>query len=122
MRQTGKYYWAICCEGDAPETVYLSYDGYFYRNSLLTRFNPRSFYWVSEEPIEEPKIPLKLKDNHYYVVEIEGAVASHKVVGRWSSVYKCFSVDGYTYGEATVKVVGGPFTADELVKIKPINQ
>jgi len=120
MRQTNKYYWAKYTERSKPETVYLAADGNVYRTQFMCGEKISSFFYFSEEPIEEPKIPLKLKDNHYYVVGIELAVASHKVVGRWSSVYKCFSVDGYTYGEATVKVVGGPFTADELVQIKPI--
>jgi hypothetical protein len=120
MRQTDEYYWAKKFENSRPEVVWMNYDDSIFRSEYSNRCYASDFWWISDEPIQHPKIPLFLKDNHYYVVEIEGAVASHKVVGRWSSVYKCFSVDGYTYGEATVKVVGGPFTADELVQIKPI--
>jgi hypothetical protein len=118
MRQTNKYYWAKYTERSKPETVYLHADGSVYRTQFMCGEKISSFFYFSEEPIEEPKIPLFL--NHYYVIEIVGAVASHKVVGLWSSVYKCFSVDGYAYGEATVKVVGGPFTVEELVNIKPL--
>jgi predicted cation transporter len=120
MRQTDKYYWAKRFSKTKPEVVYLDSNSVVNRGNMAAKFYVGDFYWISEEPIEEPKISLKLKDNHYYVIDILGNIMFPTVLGRWSSVYECFSVDGYTYGEATVKVVGGPFTVEELVQIKPI--
>jgi hypothetical protein len=111
MRQTDKYYWAKRYATSEPEVVFFT--GWIH-----------DFYWVSDEPIPQPKIPLVLKDNHYYVIEISGNIMFPTVLGRWlgrwSCDYKCFVVDGGRYNEESVKVIAGPFTLDELVEFKPI--
>jgi hypothetical protein len=119
MRQHDAYYWATKSEKSKPEVVYINYDGSIFRSEYNGTHYVSDFWWISDEPIQHPKIPLFLRDNHYYVVEVDGATTHQKVVGRWSKAYKCFDVNGYTYSEENVKVVGGPFSVEELVKIKP---
>lgn len=60
MRQTDKYYCAKRFENSKPEVVWMSNDSYIYRENYLPLFSIEDFYWMSEEPIDEPKIPLKM--------------------------------------------------------------
>jgi hypothetical protein len=119
MRQTNKYYWAKRFPETKPEVVYLDSDGVVYRANMDTKFYVRYFYWVSEEPIEEPKIPLKLKDNHYYVIDIGN---NYQEVGIYFESTNNFQIIGSKlgFGACAVNVLGGPFTIEELVEFKPI--
>jgi len=115
MRQTDKFYWAKYTERSKPETVYLHADGSVYRTLFLEKVKISSFFYFSEEPIEEPKIPLVLKDNRYYVIQPPGLC---KVLGLHNQGR--FDVIGGFWRESDVNVIAGPFTIEELVEFKPI--
>jgi hypothetical protein len=118
MRQTGKYYWAKKVANYIPEVVYINLYDLIYRSQYDGHYHYSDFYWISDEPIEEPKIPLKLKDDSYYVIEVPGV--EKKIVSHWSGRYGSFFAKGFGYNKDKVKVIAGPFTIDELANLKPI--
>lgn len=118
MRQTDKYYWAKHFQTDPPEVILYHNSCLIYRMDGGGSYTHKNFYWISDEPIEEPKIPLVLKDNHYYVIQPWGL---RQMLGLHKK--GCFEVhEGMAafWRESDVNVIAGPFTLDELVEFKPI--
>jgi hypothetical protein len=116
MRQTDKYYWAKRYATSEPEVVFFASNYFFYSGGSKTDYWTDDFYWVSDEPIPQPKIPLVLKDNHYYVIQPWGLC---KMLGLHNQGR--FDVIGGFWRESDVNVIAGPFTIEELVGFKPIN-
>jgi hypothetical protein len=121
MRQTDKYYWAKRYATSQPEVVFFASNDFFYSAGYPDEANIYDFYWVSDEPIPQPKIPLVLKDNHYYVIQPPGLrqmLGLHNE-GRFE-VSAAFWRERYISGYGDVNVIAGPFTIEELVEFKPI--
>jgi len=115
MRQTDKYYWAKHFQTSQPEVILYHDSCLIYRMDGGGSYTHKNFYWISDEPIEEPKIPLVLKDNHYYVIQPWGL---RQMLGLHKK--GCFEVSAAFWRESDVNVIAGPFTLDELVEFKPI--
>ncbi len=115
MRQTDKYYWAKHFQTSQPEVILYHNSCLIYRMDGGGSYTHLNFYWISDEPIPQPKIPLVLKDNHYYVIQPWGLC---KMLGLHNEG-RFKAVSGFWSG-SSVSVIAGPFTIEELVEFKPI--
>ena len=129
MRQTNKFYWAKRFQGSTPEVVYInSEDGMVYRaynNSQSYNncpFFQDSFHWISNEPLEEPKITFE--NLCYYVIEVNHV---YRTVAKYCSETDIFEIMGsiqkYKADSKadSITVVSGPYSLAELTNNKRIN-
>ena len=116
MRKTNEHYWVKRYATTDPEVAFFASNLFFYSGGSSDRYRIDDFYWVSDEPIPQPKIPLVLKDNHYYVIKPHGL---RQMIGlKKKGLFEVSDVAFWR--ESDVNVIAGPFTIEELVEFKPI--
>jgi hypothetical protein len=120
MRQTNKYYWVKrfdTCKRN-KEVALLDDDGLFYRPGYSLGHNATAFSWISNEPVEEPKVTFE--NLCYYVVDVNGV---SRTLAKYYSENNVFEIMGSLQHLKPdyVVVISGPYSLAELTNNKRIN-
>lgn len=121
MSRKPGFYWAKHPEEYSEEVVEYrnrSGIGYFYRTMLERPYEECQFSWVDDEPIPHKKAPVKLVDGSYYVVHHPEDV-NFKLVVQYEYDY-FWRGDREKMRPSVCTIVSGPFTIEELSKLKPV--
>ena len=113
MRQPG-YYAAKFKGNESEEIVKIDEASHVWRIERHCYFFLSNFEWISDTPIGVEKMPVKLVHQHYYVVKKVG-----EFVAMWNEDFQKFVGQAQEHTRESVQVVSGPFSIEQLIKLKP---
>jgi hypothetical protein len=122
MRKPG-YYWAKR-RNHNEQIVEISNSGRVWITATEQYFCEADFEWISDTPIGVEKMPVNLLHDHYYVIQTPTKAS---LVARWDSNHglfcstKCLVGGGLIdrYSTGCVEILSGPFSVEQLTKLKP---